>query len=418
MAEGRVLKRVPTGTLTLGLLWHSMRSANLGVGALTLAHIAILREAAAALGRPVRFVIIGWIEGMPPYCTDPDIDFVGLRLRDFGPGGKLWRAVRRCDMVLDIGAGDSFTDIYRLRRIVPMLIAQNTVMANGRPLVLSPQTIGPFRRPWVRRLARGVMRRARLVATRDALSTGFAREIGYAGPLIEATDVAFRLPYDPPAPRSSGGPGGGPGDDPGNGPVKVGINVSGLLFNGGYTRDNMFELKADYPALMREVVGFFGDRAQCGAECEIHLVAHVVAPLESVESDLAACTTLAAEHPGAIVAPDFRTPSEAKSYIAGMDFFTGARMHACIAALSSGVPVLPMAYSRKFAGLFGTLGYEHTADCKTESGPEIMARLRTAFANRADLKAEAEAAAAAGLARLAAYEDAVRGVMAEIPAKT
>src|SRR3546814_10027971 len=33
-------------------------------------------------------------------------------------------------------------------------------------------------------------------------------------------------------------------------------------------------------------------------------------------------------------------------------------MHACIAAFSSGTPVMPVAYSRKFSGLFGTLGYD------------------------------------------------------------
>jgi polysaccharide pyruvyl transferase WcaK-like protein len=384
-----------------------MRSTNLGVGALTMAHIAILREAAAALGLRARFLVIGWANPMPPYADAPDIERAEIRVRDLRPGAKFWQAVRRCDLVLDIGAGDSFADIYGPRRIAYMLLAQNIVMANGRPLVLSPQTIGPFERPWARRLALNTIRRARLVATRDALSTGFAREMGFVGPLIEATDVAFRLPYEPPAPRPANGSSGGP--------VRVGINVSGLLFNGGYTRDNMFGLKADYPGLMREVLGFFRDPARCGAACEIHLVSHVVAPLDSVESDLAAARALAAECPGAIVAPAFATPSEAKSYIAGMDFFTGARMHACIAALSSGVPVLPMAYSRKFAGLFGTLGYHHTADCKAETAPEIMARLRSAFQNRKALRAEAEATAAAALGRLAAYEDAVREILAELP---
>ncbi len=398
---------MPTGTVTLGLLWHSMRSTNLGVGALTMAHMAILREAVEALGCRAKFLVMGWSNPIPPYATGPDIELVELRVRDLRPFGKFWRAARRCDLVLDIGAGDSFADIYGPRRIAYMLLAQNIALANGRPLVLSPQTIGPFGRPWARRLALNVMRRARLVAARDTLSTRFAREMGFRGRLIEATDVAFRLPYDRPAPRSA--------DSASGGPVRVGINVSGLLLNGGYTRDNMFGLKADYPALMREALGFFSDRARCGADCEVHLVSHVIAPLDSVESDLAAGRALAAEFPGTIVAPTFATPSEAKSYIAGLDFFTGARMHACIAALSSGVPVLPMAYSRKFAGLFGTLGYDHIADCKAETAPEILAKLGAAFENRASLKAEAERASAGALARLAVYEDAVRSLIAEIP---
>lgn len=65
----------------------------------------------------------------------------------------------------------------------------------------------------------------------------------------------------------------------------------------------------------------------------------------------------AAEFPGSVLAPAFASPSEAKSYIAGMDFFMGARMHACITALLSGVPVVPMAYSLKFEGLFGSLDW-------------------------------------------------------------
>lgn len=388
---------MPGGTLTLGLLWHSLRSPNLGVGALTVGHVAILREAAAALGRPVRFIVIGWADRMPPYSAGPDVELVELRTRDFLPGGALWRAARRCDLVLDIGAGDSFADIYGASRITKMIAAQNIVMAARRPLVLAPQTIGPFERPRIRRLALNVMRRSRLVATRDTLSTGFAREMGYRGPLIEASDVALRLPHDRPAPR------------PPESPVRVGVNVSGLLFNGGYTRDNMFGLKADYPALVRDMLGFFGR-----AGCEVHLVGHVISPWP-VEDDHAVARTLAADFPGTIVAPAFASPSEAKSYIAGLDFFTGARMHACIAALSSGVPVLPVAYSRKFAGLFGTLGYRHVADCKTETGAEVLEKLAAAFENRAQLKADAEAACAAGLARLAAYQETVQGVMADIP---
>ena len=54
------------------------------------------------------------------------------------------------------------------------------------------------------------------------------------------------------------------------------------------------------------------------------------------EDDFAANAVLAEEFPKLVTAPRFATPSEAKSYIAGLDFFMGARMHACIAAFSSG----------------------------------------------------------------------------------
>jgi colanic acid/amylovoran biosynthesis protein len=75
-----------------------------------------------------------------------------------------------------------------------------------------------------------------------------------------------------------------------------------------------------------------------------------------------ACAELAASHPGVKLAPVFRCPVEAKSYIAKMDLFIGSRMHATIASFSSGIATVPAAYSRKFIGFFGNLGYDHVVD--------------------------------------------------------
>jgi len=72
-------------------------------------------------------------------------------------------------------------------------------------------------------------------------------------------------------------------------------------------------------------------------------VSHVISERFVVEDDYRIAQKLAEEFPGTIVAPRFRNSSEAKSYISGLDFFCGSRMHACIAAFSSGVPVVPVA---------------------------------------------------------------------------
>ena len=53
---------------------------------------------------------------------------------------------------------------------------------------------------------------------------------------------------------------------------------------------------------------------------------------------------------------------EAKSYISRMDVLIGSRMHATIASFTSGVPTIPVAYSRKFAGFFGNLDYPVLVD--------------------------------------------------------
>ncbi len=383
----------PVKPLTIGLMWHSAASDNLGVGALTVSQIRIVEDLAARLGRPVRFVILGWREAGRPYVTAPNVTHGRLRSRDLlNPWGFL-PVVRGCDLVLDIGAGDSFSDIYGAKRFLKYILAKATVHLAGKPLVVSPQTIGPFQRPWVRRLSFASLARSAAVFARDKLSIDFLQKAGFTGRVQLASDVALRLPYEAPAPRPPGGP------------VKVGINVSGLLMNGGYTKANMFGLTADYPALMRSLIRHFA--ALPGTE--VHLVSHVISDVFPVEDDWRASAALVTELPPdlaarVILAPKFATPSEAKSYIAALDFFMGARMHACIAAFSSGVPVVPMAYSRKFAGLFDALGYPFTVDCTTDSAEAIEARILVLFQTRDRLAAEGKAALALGLTRLGAYE--------------
>ena len=67
---------------------------------------------------------------------------------------RYFATVRRADAVVDIGAGDSFADIYgpgRLRRLFAMKFLTHLAR---RPLVVAPQTIGPFTHRLSSRLAR------------------------------------------------------------------------------------------------------------------------------------------------------------------------------------------------------------------------------------------------------------------------
>ena len=64
----------------------------------------------------------------------------------------------------------------------------------------------------------------------------------------------------------------------------VGVNISGLLYMGGYTRNNMFGLQADYREFVRRVIGLF-----IGKGASVVLVPHVFGSGDNSESDLAAC---------------------------------------------------------------------------------------------------------------------------------
>ncbi|QCO58131.1 polysaccharide pyruvyl transferase family protein (plasmid) [Pseudorhodobacter turbinis] len=386
--------------LRICLILHSSRSDNLGVGALTASEVEILRDVGRDIGRELEITILDWKDARAPYVTGPDIkviDIDGTMMRS--PKGYFATA-RRSDLVIDIGAGDSFADIYGAGRLKRMFWLKYLTHLSGTPLVMAPQTVGPFTKGWSKTLAQLSMRLCKVVASRDKMSTEAARALGRAD-VIEASDVALRLPYGPPAPRTQGGP------------VKVGINVSGLLMGGGYSGKNEFGLTMDYPDLVRDLITYFQSHPD---GCEVHLVPHVIVREGRMtgEDDYSACTDLAEAFPGTVLAPSFASPSEAKTYIAGLDFFMGARMHACIAAFSSGVPVMPMAYSRKFEGLFGSLGYTRTVDCTTESAEAIRTKIIEGFENRAAIKDETTQALAKGLQKLGAYQAALQKILTSV----
>ncbi len=382
--------------ITIGLLWHSANSDNLGIGALTVSNIAIVESAAAAIGETVEFRIFCWRDPGASQINKPNVKIMAMGARELVDPRKLFSWVRGCDMVLDISAGDSFSDIYGARRFRFNIISKLAVLAALRPLVLSPQTIGPFERSWARIAAKALMRSAKFVVARDSLSTDYMKTLNI-NDTLEATDVAFRLPYDAPPFL--------PGKE-----NRVGLNISGLLFNGGYTQKNMFGLKDDYKVLTRSLIKRFIDMPNC----EVHLISHVISDRFQTEDDYRVAQQLALEFPGTILAPRFKTPSEAKSYISGLDFFAGSRMHACIAAFSSGVAVVPMAYSRKFAGLFGTLGYKAITDCKTQTADEIISIVCDGYVRRDQLKLDVDKSRALADAKLHVYEAALQNLMSSL----
>lgn len=386
--------------LTVGLLWHTVSSGNLGVGALTVGNLAIARRAAARAGVRARFLVLGFAErGVPVYIHDPDVEAVPLDTRAMLPGGAYWRAVKGVDCILDIGGGDSFADIYGAKRFAFLWVSKAMAVASRTPLILSPQTIGPFTRQPHTALAVGVMKKADLIVARDTVSFDVARKMAPGTRVLQAVDVAFGMPFER---RIKADPS----------VVEVGINVSGLLFSYGYSGANEFGMQVDYREYTRKVIAELQARGAV-----VHLVSHVNAQGDPVEDDGRMSDILAAEFPGTIRAPDFDSPTTAKSYISGFDFFVGGRMHACIAAFSTGVPVVPVAYSRKFAGLFeGLLKFRHVIPVSGIDTAAAVAFTINRFERRAELAAEIREAGSMVLRLLKNYEDELMEIFTRLAA--
>ncbi len=291
------------------------------------------------------------------------------RYKEYKETQKIYR---NADFILDIGQGDSFADIYGNSRFDWIYSQYRLGMKYRKPYCILPQTIGPFRDPKIREQARKGMEYASCVMVRDRQSRDFVGEMLPGKEVAEIIDVAFFMPYTR--------------KEFDRNFVHVGLNVSALLWHGGYTGDNQFGLKADYPSLVRSVMDHFLKQE----DVKVHLIPHVVGGERHIENDYAVSYDLFEEynHPNLVLSPLFLDPIAAKNYIAGMDFFMGTRMHATIAAFSSGVPVVPMAYSRKFNGLFAdTLQYPFMADIKTQTADKAHEIVKQAFAQRGTLKA-------------------------------
>lgn len=265
------------------------------------------------------------------------------------------RHLLAADFVGDIRGGDSFSDLYGLGKFFIGSIPCLTALLLGKPLVLLPQTYGPFAASTAKMLARYILASAAAIYSRDKTGLQTVRRLigaDSAAPVRFCPDVAFTLPAAQPADPAIAPP----FPDQSSGPV-VGININGLMYNGGYSRDNMFALKCDYRRFARQLLLKF-----CAeTPAEILLVPHTFGAPGNVNSDPDACAAVRASLP-----PEVRDrvhlitcahdQHRIKGLIGRCDFFVGSRMHACIAALSQGIPTAGVAYSRKFHGVFRSVG--------------------------------------------------------------
>lgn len=285
---------------------------------------------------------------------------------------KAKQIFEKADFILDIGQGDSFADIYGEHRF--RIIDRIHMMARKykKPYCILPQTIGPFKNKMIANLAHESIANASCCMARDKQSYDYViKNIPEQQKIAEYIDVAFFMPYEKIEQES--------------GYSHVGLNISSLLWHGGYTRENQFGLKCDYKKLVKEIINYFLSLKNT----KVHLIPHVVEGERGIENDYEVSYEIWREYNNAnlVLAPFALGPIEIKSYIAGMDFFMGARMHATIGAFSSGVPVVPMAYSRKFNGLFiDTLQYDAMVDMKTMNNNLILSEITKNFANRSNLK--------------------------------
>jgi len=252
------------------------------------------------------------------------------------------------DLAIDTRSGDSFADIYGLRRLAVMSVVAELTAQAGVPLVLGPQTIGPFTTARGRMLARRSLRRATVTMARDLTSARLASELGHPVDVL-TTDVVFALPV----PQVEAG-------------RDILLNISGLLWNPNP--------HVDHEKYREAVSGVYRELTAAGRT--VSLLAHVL-DSDSADNDVPALREFAAT-----TAPDVEIVlpadlDEVRAAVASAQLVIASRMHACLNALSVGVPAIPLAYSRKFDPLLSDLDWQHTVDLRGDADivRRVMAQL-------------------------------------------
>lgn len=330
-----------------------------------------------------------------------------------GLGNAAAQRIRTAGAVFDLSGGDSFTDLYGAERLRQILLHKQIVLSLGTPLVLLPQTYGPFRSPRAERAARGLVRGAAAAWARDPISHERLRAL--LGDDFDAdrhrlgVDMAFGLPTLAlpvsalPAPLSTWL--GAERDRP-----VVGINVSGLCYRSPEAAAGL-GLSVDYPGVIHALV----DRLLEQSDARIVLLAHVRAPIGHEQSDqeanLAVLDRLTErDRERVVAAPLPNTASEAKGLISMFDWFCGTRMHATIASLGSGVPTGGLAYSIKMAGVFELCDQaEHVADATVDDDATVLERLWWSWEHREQAATRLAPARAAVVGRAMGQIDEVLG---------
>ena len=297
-------------------------------------------------------------------------------------------ALFEADIVADIAGGDSFSDIYGFWRFARSFMTRWLVVLFNKKLIMLPQTYGPFKHSASKVLAKYILRHASVVYSRDKCGLEYVKSLLNHRRTVKTIefcpDVGFVLDARKP-----------PNMDIGSLPdvrtdksVVVGLNISGLLYCGGYTENNMFGLKEDYGNIIRGIIEFFLAKDNVF----VLLVPHVFPPAGVIENDVSACreiyTEFSKKYPKRIFMAQGSYDQSQIKYIIGLcDFFLGSRMHSCISALSQFIPAVGIAYSKKFHGVFESVGLQqYVADARSLNKDGVLQTVSAAFENKDQIR--------------------------------
>ena len=254
------------------------------------------------------------------------------------PFGTLYDSFSNIKLIAAINGGDGFSDIYGTKKYLNCIIDCRLAVLKNVPLVILPQTLGPFKEERNYYWAKRILQHAEKVYVRDEKYIDELNKMGVSYEL--SRDLSAYMCPEPIDIEIKAG--------------AIGINVSGLAYCNKY-RDLTGQFSA-YPAIIETLILHFREKG-----CPIYLIPHSYnySKPDYADDDMEACRMVfnkLKDRTNVYFVDKNLTSPQVKYVISKMSFFIGTRMHANFAAIYTNTPVFGLAYSYKFEGAFKTNG--------------------------------------------------------------
>lgn len=261
-----------------------------------------------------------------------------LKFRILLPYGRLKHHLRNVEYVAAINGGDGFSDIYNTHTFRYRLTETLFAMKAKIPVILLPQTIGPFSNINNKRIADKIIKYASKVYVRDEKYTTELNKMGVQYELTKDLSY-YMLPekvdfdiYD----------------------NAIGVNISGLAYS------NQFRGLAGQFDNYKYLILILLRRLQT-IGVPVYIIPHSYEynnpelNNDDLEASRDAISSLSDQSNVYLIDENLISP-QVKYCISKMSYFIGTRMHANFAAIYTNVPLYGLAYSYKFEGAFKANG--------------------------------------------------------------
>ena len=259
------------------------------------------------------------------------------------------------EIIIDLNS-DAINEHYGV--VFPLFTLFNLLIASfsGKPIVVSPCTIGEFKKPFMKSIAKSILNKINIIMVREDLSRKNLEELGVSKPKVAlGADLAFLFEPEQIDAESIAGINLAEIKKP-----IVGVAPSQEIYKYAFTEEaeTPEEKYEKYVKLMSETVDFVVEKLDASVILIPHSLSEINSPRHKLLDDRIACRNIYEKvrnkHRVQLIEEHHR-PDEIKALIGKCDLFIGCRMHSTIASTSMLVPTIALAYGEKFEGIIGNL---------------------------------------------------------------